>query len=190
MLTTVTVGTFRPRFQSQRNTADPYGPLNCTAYSTAMGIEFATCGNLTITGKQVRALSDEPNPDAGSPGLNLSQMVAVARQLRCPIVDQTGKTFARLEGFIDAGMGVILQGSGDALAPYQDVPFTGPHAVLVTEQSVSNASMLVWNPLNRKFVVVPTDAVKRFAAELGTGSGGLRFATTRTPPLIGKVASA
>lgn len=189
MLTTVTVANFRPRFQTQRLASDPHGPANCSAYCLAMGIEFATCGNLTITGRQVRAMTNEPNPDPGSPGLNIAQLVAVSVKLHCRITDQTGKAWSRLEGFVDAGMGCIVQGTGNALASYQDVPFTGPHAVLVTEQSVSNASMLVWNPLNKAYKVVPSDAVRQFATEFGTGTG-LRFATTRTPPLIGKVANA
>lgn len=181
----VTVVKPRPRFQTQRNAADKFGPLNCTAYAAAMGIEFATCGNLSVTGRDIRALSDEPEPEPDSPGLNLRQVVDVSRKLRCPLTDQTGRAWETLTGYIDAGMGIILQGSGPAMAEWQDVPFTGPHAVLVTE--ATPRTMTVWNPLNSKAVSVPATAVRTFALGLKTSATGLRFATTRTAPLVGTI---
>ena len=185
--TTVTLSSFRPRFQTQRNASDPHGMVNCSAYSLAMGVEFATCGNLTITGRGVRELSNEPDPDPGSPGMNIKQLVAVAAKLRCPIVDQTGKKWTDVEGYVDAGMGVLVQGQYDKLKP--EDPFNGGHMILVTEQSSSNQSMLVWDPLEKAVKVYPTRTVQAYAEAFGT-NGGLRFATTRKPPLVGSVKQA
>ena len=183
-VTVVTIAKVRPRFQTQRLASDPHGMVNCSAYSLAMGIEFATAGNLTITGRQVRALSSEPSPDAGSPGLNIPQLVQVAAGLRCPIVNQTGKSFADLERFIDDGMGVLVQGLYSRLKPGD--PFNGGHMILVTEQSPGNGAMLVWDPLEKAAKPYQTAIVRAYAQGLAT-NGGLRFATTRKPPYVGTV---
>lgn len=94
---------------TQRVPSDPHWKVNCTAYSAAMAITDATLGGLHITGQEVRALSDEPTPQAGSPGLNIPQIVAVSHHLRVEMSDQTGKDWATVMHFLGTGRRVVIQ---------------------------------------------------------------------------------
>ncbi len=66
-----------PSFQLQ---GGPTGPVDCTAHSCSDVIDAATCGKQDPAGRTIRLLSTEPSPDPKSPGLNLVQVAAVARE--------------------------------------------------------------------------------------------------------------
>ena len=53
---------------------DPYGAFNCTAYAAAWITDAHTAGKTLLTGREVRAHTNEPVPDPNSPGLNLPQV--------------------------------------------------------------------------------------------------------------------
>jgi hypothetical protein len=55
------------------------GGVDCTAHSASNAIDHATCGAKDPGGRTIRLKSSEPVPDKNSPGLNLSQVAAVAR---------------------------------------------------------------------------------------------------------------
>jgi hypothetical protein len=54
------------------------GSVDCTAHSASNAIDHATCGAKDPGGRTIRLQSSEPVPDPNSPGLNLSQVAAVA----------------------------------------------------------------------------------------------------------------
>lgn len=71
---------YRPQAQFQGIPTDADGWKSCTAYAAAMGVDAVTAGSVVPTGHQVRALTDEPVPEPGDPGLRLDQVrVACAR---------------------------------------------------------------------------------------------------------------
>lgn len=61
------------RYQQLRN-GDPYGGVDCTAWSAAWLTDAHTTGKTRLTGTEVRANSNEPHPDPRSPGLTLPQV--------------------------------------------------------------------------------------------------------------------
>jgi len=57
------------------------GPVDCTAWAASRAIAHSTCGDKVPAGRTIRRLSNEPIPNASSPGLNLYQVADVAREV-------------------------------------------------------------------------------------------------------------
>lgn len=133
---------YQPRDTTQLNPNDPYGPVNCTAYSAARIFDYATLGGLVgVTGQLVRALSDEPTPDPASPGLNLSQIVTVAHRLRVQFEDWSGLLWTGLEAALGQKRAVLLQLDA-AVLPKAIRPWTPrrkpfPHATVIDWKTVA-----------------------------------------------------
>jgi hypothetical protein len=89
------------------------GGVDCTAHSASNAIDHATCGKRTPGGRAIRLHSSEPKPDPSSPGLNLSQVAAVARNVYGVNLDiHTGGrkvTWEEYERRRNAGQGAIIQ---------------------------------------------------------------------------------
>lgn len=170
---------------TQRVPKDPHWTVNCTAYCAAMLINDSVLGGLTgITGARIRAMSDEPTPDSGSPGLNIQQIVNVARKLRVPIYDKSGESWATLKGRVGSGASrALVQIYYDALDPYgcQSAGTFGHAAVLV---AFDGSRVRMSDPLCTVTRWYPESAV-RHAAEVfakQTGMSGIRYAVTRVVP--------
>lgn len=179
---------YKPRHQKQITSADKYGGLNCTAYSCAMAIDRATLGGTLVTGKQVRAASNEPIPDPASPGLNLPQIVNVAFGWHVELVNRTGAPWASLIAALKEGRGVVLSGDYDQI-PNQysgQLSFKGDHAVYVNH--VSGDGDLYWyDPLRRAAIEIPAAVARAYAEKFARTTHrypGLLFATTRITPTI------
>jgi hypothetical protein len=189
----VSLTTYQPRFQRQLVISDPYGKFNCSAYSLAMEIDYATTGGLPISGKEIRALSSEPKPDPASPGLNIAQLVEVAKKLRVPIADQTGKPIETLVTYLKQHQACIVQGDSGVFVPkYQENPFDGPHAVLITDIDQGADDLWVWNPLNSSPRLIPLAVVRAYALGLKVPNtaAGIRFAVGRPSPIVATYRSA
>ena len=61
--------------------------VDCAGWCGAICCHAHTGGTIRVTGRQVRLASDEPVPDASSPGLNVSQVDAAVRKLTGGKVD-------------------------------------------------------------------------------------------------------
>ena len=64
---------------SQLKQGGATGPYDCTAWAARVVIATSTCGAKVPSGRTIRLQSSEPIPDPTSPGLNLNQVAAVAR---------------------------------------------------------------------------------------------------------------
>lgn len=53
---------------------DPNGSVNCAAHAAADGLECDSCGRINVSGARIRSLTNEPTPDAQSPGLHHGQI--------------------------------------------------------------------------------------------------------------------
>lgn len=180
---------YRPAHQRQLVSSDPYGKYNCSAYSAAMAFDRHTLGGLIVTGKDVRALSNEPTPDSSSPGLNLKQLVDVSRRLRVPLNYRVGKSWETFLADIRA-CGAVIQIDYDQMGEYSSQPgFTEGHAMYVNNIS-GDGDLLVYDPLARGPREIPRDVIKRamtkWAQANGLTGGGLYYATTRATPLVAK----
>jgi len=71
---------YRPKAQFQGRPSDADGYKSCTAYSFAVGIDAVSKGVIVPTGHQIRALTNEPSPDPGDPGLTFAQVVAAGER--------------------------------------------------------------------------------------------------------------
>lgn len=174
---------YRPKHVRQLLVGDKYGGTNCTASSAAMAIDRATMGGIGVTGKTVRAASNEPIPDPASPGLNLPQIVNVAFGWHVILQNRTGAPWASVIAALKEGRGLVLQGDYDQIPPgfSGQLNFKGDHAVYVNH--VSGDGDLYWqDPLRAAAIEIP-EAIARayaekFARTVGTYPGVL-FATTR-----------
>jgi len=179
---------YRPKHVRQLLVGDKYGGTNCTASSAAMAIDRATMGGIQVTGKTVRAASNEPIPDPASPGLNLPQVVNVAFGWHVELQNRTGAPWFVVIKSLKEGRGIVLQGDYDQIPPgfSGQLNFKGDHAVYVNH--VTGDGDLYWqDPLRSAAVEIP-EAVARayaekFARTVGTFPGVL-FATTRVTPNV------
>lgn len=71
--------------------------IGCTETVFTMYADAISFGAIAVSEKVVRAMSSEPTPDPASPGLNLSQMDAVAAKLHISYVNMTNQGHAWTE---------------------------------------------------------------------------------------------
>lgn len=173
---------------TQKVPSDPYWRVNCTAYCLAMCINDSVLGGMTgINGQNMRALSNEPNPDPGSPGLNLSQCEGVARKLHVPFFDKTGESWATAMSRVGAaGSRAIVQidyASLGALRCQANGDFG--HAIVAVLFDAANNRVRASDPLCAVTRWYPEAIIKqaaeRFARNTGQASG-IRYGITRVVP--------
>lgn len=175
---------YQPIDTTQLNAADKWGKYNCSAYSLARLLDYATLGGLVgVTGSLVRALSDEPTPKPDSPGLSIPQMVAVAHRLRVELTDKTGSGWGNVIRALEERRAVFLQLDA-ALLPVEIRPWKVrikpfPHAVVLDWKTP--AGIHYYDP------VLGTDRYVT-VGQLQPAAEGLlhtvRFAVTRVVPWL------
>lgn len=158
---------YQPHDTSQLNPNDRYGKYNCTSYSFARQMDYATLGGLVgVTGALVRALSDEPTPDPDSPGLNLDQMEAVAHRLRVEFTNKTGDRWAGVMHALEERRSVLLQLDAAVLPAairlWKPKTHPFPHATVIDWKT--SAGLHWYDPVTGKDQYV-TEAQLRPAAE-------------------------
>ncbi len=191
---TIVAKLYRAPHLKQLVSSDPYGKYNCSAVCLARAVNAATLGGLKISGKEVRAMSDEPVPDPHSPGLNIQQLVNVSKKLRVPIIDRTGGTWADVVAVLDtAGPGrrVIAQIEYAKLGTDRcQAGGDFGHALTLDAirsrggQSETLASDPLCSGLKWYRSAVIRDAMLAFAVNTGLTGGRLRWAVTREIPLL------
>lgn len=168
---------------TQRVPSDPHWAVNCTAYCAAMLANDSTLGGLVgITGRYIRRQSSEPNPDPGSPGLNIGQVRSVLTGLHIPTADQTGKDRFAVIDALEEQRRVLLQVSYRALGSFRcQAGGDFGHAVVLYDYAADGQ---VWasDPLCDKGRKYPRelifDAAQEFARDTGVPAG-LRWMMTR-----------
>jgi hypothetical protein len=89
------------------------GPVDCLAHATTDVIDQTTNGHKDPPGRTIRQLSNEPRPDAGSPGLNLPQVADVAIEHFGVFLDvrigSRALTFEKYEEERKAGRAAVIQ---------------------------------------------------------------------------------
>lgn len=179
------------KHMTQKVTSDPNWAVNCTAYCAAMMLTDATLGGMKITGRIVRALSNEPRPDPKSPGLNLTQIIDVARTLYVPITNRTGEPWSAIEAALREGRRVMLGVEYDELGRYQEQKAGSfDHAMLLIRASEAvKDHTRASDPLARESRAYPDEVLQRAARAFARRTGqekGLRWAATRIIPLTDK----
>lgn len=172
--------TYEPPFGSQLLQGGITGPYDCTAWAASRAIAFATCGSKVPTGRTVRLLSNEPKPNPKSPGLNLPQVAAVAREdfgvyLEVRIGSQR-VSFAEYEARRMGGQGAVIQldYSPIAASGYDaGRGFTGGHALFESHSTTIDSladgrAAGVWKYTGS---VYPRDLIRRAAGLLDIGGG-------------------
>lgn len=179
------------RHMTQRVSSDPHWRENCTAYSAAMLINDATLGGeYQVTGANVRKYSDEPTPDPGSPGLNIPQIINVARdRYKVLLANRIGNGWNELLHELQAGPGrrILIQVEYAPLAGYRcQANGDFPHAMCVVRSSPN--ALLVSDPLCTAAKWIPKAnvhaAMSALAKTTGHGSDYLWWAMTRPIPRV------
>jgi hypothetical protein len=147
---------FHPTHQAQLTSrwGGKHGKVNCTACAAGMVGEADTCGELRFTGSEIRAHSNEADPDPDSPGLNLSQVDAALRALSNGRIDlDTRKRypFESLRARLNAGSKAILQVNRGVLVDAGQVfgnGFRGGHAIAI---GADDGEPWIDDPLTKRF---------------------------------------
>lgn len=179
---------YRPKHQRQIVASDPHGGVNCTAYSAAIGIDRGTIGGSLVTGKWVRAHSSEPNPDPGSPGLNIAQVCDVAQDIGVDLTAEKTSHFAKALARLAEGRGLVLAGDYDQMGGFScQANFKGLHAIFVNNLNTPGTSLLVYDPLCPTYRYIDIGTIKRYAEKYAQQAGGLLwYGYTRVTPNIPK----
>jgi hypothetical protein len=175
------------RHMTQRVPSDPHWMYNCQAYCGAMLIHDATLGGVMVTGRIIRALSSEPKPDPNSPGLNLTQIIDVARSLYIPLDNRTGENWGAIEDALLQGRRVSLSVDYDEMGKYQaQKAGTFDHQLVLIRPASEKDHTRASDPLASQSRVYPNDVLQQAARSLARRTGvskGLRWACTRPVPL-------
>jgi len=166
---------FHPHHQAQLG-ADGgiHGGVNCTACAAGMVGEADSCGALRFSGADIRAASDEPDPDPKSPGLNLHQVEAALLKLSKGRIDlDTRKRypFEKLQSRITGGAQAILQVNRGVFVDAGEGHhnrFRGGHAITI---GADDGNPWVDDPLTGRF---PTtwDTLRKAAGLLALDKHG------------------
>lgn len=174
---------YQPLDRSQLNPNDPYGGVNCSAYSFARQVDYTTHGGVIVAGSLIRALSDEAKPNPTSPGLNLTQLVAVAHRLHVEFENRTGTGWAGVIKALDERRSVLLQLDASklpqAIRPWLPSYSPFPHATVIDWKTT--AGLHWYDPVTGKDQYA-TEAQLRPAAEALRKS--VFFGVTRQVPWL------
>lgn len=184
---------FQP--QNPALSGDPYGWVDCQAFSAAMAISFAKGVAKAATGTYVRSHSNEDPPDPASPGLDLGQVAAVASALGVHIDVQRFYPWDEFAGRINSGEGAILDGRYSAIhGTHFDAGqgFTGNHAVFVPPgwAAMDPLASGLGGIYQYHGEVYPQTLLRAFAGALQVVAGsslgaGLVYAGFVSPPISG-----
>jgi hypothetical protein len=150
----------------------------------------ATLGGIFgVTGSRFRQYSNEPIPAPSSPGLNIKQVIDVARdRFRVNLADRTGNDWDTLMHELARGRRILAQIEYASLGKYRLGQPSGdfPHAICLI-LATPNAIRLS-DPLYSKSQDVPktvvADAMADFAQTTGHARNYLWWAMTRPIPRI------
>jgi hypothetical protein len=178
---------YKPRHQKQIVSTDPWGKFNCSAYSFAMAVDRHTLGGMDVTGKQVRAATNEPYPDPNSPGLNIAQLMTVAVKWNLDgFESRRGIPWSSFIAQMKTGRGAILQGDYDQMGDYSSqASFRGDHAMFINHVS-GDGDLFTYDPLAKAPREIPQIILRRYAEKFAkaVGTSGVICALTRETPTI------
>lgn len=172
--------------RTQKVLKDPFWMYNCTAYGLEMMLKDASLGAINITGQRIRAMSSEPQPDPASPGLNISQMVAVAAQFKVTYVNKRGHPWSELVASLDQGKRVQAAVDYGELGSYrcQGGDF-GHSVVLVKVKAGDRTKIVASDPLCSTVKEYPSRLILHaMEAWSNAHNIGLDWAVTRAIPRI------
>lgn len=179
------MGDLYHKHMTQRVPSDPHWAVNCTAYCAAMLIGDATLGGVTITGRQVRAESNEPKPEPGSPGLNITQVIDVARRHHVRLTDNTRQPWDDLIMAVRGGRRVMLQVEYKELGTKRCQAGGDFGHALVVVRVLEDGKLRASDPLCANTNTYPADLIHEAARVFARRTGvktGLRWCSTRVVP--------
>lgn len=168
-----------PRAYQQLVSSDPFGRVNCTAWSGAWAVDAWTRGARKLTGEQIRAASGEAVPDPGSPGLNLAQLDAAVHRLAGLDLDtRTPCHPSEAQAAIESGRWAVVQVDRSVLVDAGVVSgFRGGHAVTVHAR---DGVPVIGDPLVAHYVPTSWGLLWHAASEFA-GAGHVNASMTGQP---------
>lgn len=154
--------------------------IGCTDTAFAMAIDGASEGAVMVTEAQVRALSNEAKPDPASPGLNLDQLVQVAKRLHVEFTNRSGDSWSTMLDELAQNARVVAQ----LWYPVLGGGSIG-HAVYV--ERVKDGKARIVDPVKGTYEWVDAGTLRRAMREFADRSQqvvGLRWGVTRRAPWI------
>ncbi len=180
-----------PQNQWQGTPGDPHGWVSCGAYSGAVLVDAVSLGGCVPTGEQVRALTNEIDPDPADPGLTIPQVVVALRRFGCRLEDRTGQGRAGIIADLRARRWLSVSVWYPALGPYRSQkPGEFGHQMTIGRLSSDGTKVLLFDPLRNVKTGrwIPLDVVVSAMVEWGrrTGMkpGQTRYGRSRAVPLL------
>ena len=182
---------YQPQNQWQGTPGDPHGWVSCGAYTSAVIVDAVSLGGCVPTGEQVRALTNEVEPDPRDPGLTIPQLVAALRRFGCRLDDRSGQKWAGVMADLRADRYLSISTWYEALGPYRSQrPGAFGHQVTVGRIDATGASVLLFDPLSRvktgRWIPLPIirKAMEQWGARTGMPAGQVRYARSRVIPFL------
>lgn len=154
--------------------------IGCTDTVFAMLVDASTCGGVTVTEAEVRALSNEAHPDPASPGLNLGQLEAVARKLRVPFASMAGHSWAELQAATLVNRRICAQ------LWYPDLGGGAVGHALYVEKFMKGKAYVL-DPVTGKYSWIASATLRKAMQSFATRAGlksGLYWGQTRQCPWL------
>jgi hypothetical protein len=183
---------YQPQGQWQGTPSDAHGWVSCGAYSNAVIVDAVSLGGCVPTGEQVRALTNEVEPNPADPGLTIPQLVAALARFGCRMEDRSGRRRAsaladlRADRYLSASTWYSSLGRWRSQKGNTDFG----HQVTIGRLDVAGTSVLLYDPLSRVKTGrwIPTAVIFTAMEDWGRRTGlpnmAMRYARSRRVPFL------
>ena len=175
---------YRPKHQWQGDPSDSGGTgwVDCGPHALAMGLDAVTHSAVVPSGRMIRALTDEPVPQPGDPGVTHAQLLAAAKRFGARFTDEV-RPWASLEASLRDRRWVCLSVWYPAMGSWMaQRPGEFGHDIGVMAVGGDDGT-LVFDPLARAARWIPISTVRAAAEEWGRRSrvpGRVRYLLSST----------
>jgi hypothetical protein len=182
---------YEPTNQWQGTPSDEHGWVSCGAYSNAVIVDAVSLGGCIPTGEQVRALTNEVEPNPADPGLTIPQLIAALARFGCRMEDRSKQRWPSVMADLRASRFLSISVWYASLRPYTaQASANFGHQVTIGILNVERTHVKMWDPTSRRksglWVPLTTvrDAMEDWGRESGLPSGQVRYARSRSVPLL------
>lgn len=168
------------------------GFKSCGSFSAAVCADAASLGGAVPNGLWVRtALTNEPIPEPGDPGLTIPQLCTAMRKMGVVLEDRSGLTWTSVLADLRADRYLTVSTWYAGLRPYTSQASADfGHQVTVGRIDATGRSVKLYDPLSRdpegRWIPLATlrSAMVEWGRRCGLAAGRVMYARTRRVPFL------